>query len=84
MSDSELPIYCVDSSVIFDIWKVTGQYSKDVHKTLWEKIDDFIQQGRIISSVEVYEELKVEEDEDFKTWLAANKSIFIEIDEDQV
>ena len=85
MSDTNSEVkYCIDSSTILDLYKENGFYSKDVHITLWETIEKYISSERIISSVEVYEELKKDTDKDFIDWLRNNKKMFVEVDECQI
>lgn len=82
--NSKTTIYCIDSSVIVDLWKERGQYPKDVFISLWENIEDYIQSSRMFSSVDVYEELRNDAEKNFKKWLLKNKKMFLDVDECQV
>lgn len=84
MDDNSELIYLIDSSAIFDLYKEVGHYSKDVHASLWDTIEEYIQKGRIKSSVEVYEEVKKDTQKEFTDWVKSNKDMFIEVDECQI
>ena len=85
MPENEQTIYCIDSSALIDLWKEDrGYYAKDVHASLWGAIENHIASGRMVSSIEVYEELKDDTEPEFRDWLKQNKSIFKEVDECQV
>lgn len=85
MPENNQTIYCIDSSAIIDLWKEDrGYYAKDVHSSLWETIESYIASEKIVSSIEVYEELKEDTEAEFRNWLKSNKSIFKEVDECQV
>lgn len=47
---------------------------KKTFEHVWEKIDELIKEGRLVSSKEVKEELK---DDDLKEWAQLHKDIFV-------
>ncbi len=76
--------YCFDTNVIFDLWKEEkGRFPKDILPGLWEHFNVLVNSGRMVSVIDVYEELMKEEQEDksFKEWLKDNKKIFLEVDD---
>lgn len=74
--------YCIDASAIIDLW--SGGYSKDVLGFIWKRVERLIAQGKLLSSIEVYEELKNETKKALAGWLRQNKNIFLEYDDDQI
>ncbi len=56
-------------------------YPKDVFPGAWELLDQLSDDGVLLSSDEVFEELKVQDDEVLE-WAKKNFSIFIPLDED--
>lgn len=77
--------YCIDTNVLIDLYKEDiGRYPKDVFQTIWKHIESLISQGRLISSIEVYEELKNDSSAEFCAWLKKHKSIFREVDDEQI
>lgn len=81
---SEQTKYVIDSNVIIELIKERGRYSKDVHVSLFGKINDYVQRGIIVSASDVYEELKDDPDPELKMWLIDNKKIFLEINAAQI
>ncbi|HBE43104.1 MAG TPA: DUF4411 domain-containing protein [Bacteroidales bacterium] len=53
------PKYVIDTGPLIDL----KDYYADVFVTLWENLDSLIRQGDLISSSEVYRELKKRDDE---------------------
>lgn len=76
--------YCIDSNVILELIKTRGRYSKDVHVTLFAKINDYIRRGIIISASDVYEEIKDDPDPELKKWLTDNRKMFVEINAGEI
>jgi len=70
--------YCVDTSGWLDGWQ--RHYPPDVFPTLWTKLDGVVTQGEIISSEEVYVELKRKAD-DLHEWVQARKQMLVPLDE---
>jgi hypothetical protein len=78
------PKYTIDSSTLMDIFSDTPWISRKDNPTLWEKIEDLIKSGEVISHIEVYKEIKTDgkKGEELYTWAQANKSIFANHDEE--
>ena len=70
--------YSVDTSGWLDGWQ--RHYPPDVFPTLWGKLDGLITAGEIISSEEVYLELK-RKDDDLHDWIQARKQMLVPLDE---
>jgi predicted nucleic acid-binding protein len=70
--------YCVDTSGWLDGWQ--RHYPADVFPTLWAKLDDVIASGEIITSEEVYLEIKRKAD-DLHDWIQARKQMLVPLDE---
>jgi hypothetical protein len=70
--------YSVDTSGWLDGWQ--RYYPADVFPSLWSKLDDLITAGEIISSEEVYLELK-RKDDDLHAWIQARKQMLVPLDE---
>lgn len=76
--------YCIDSSSLIDIWNENGSYPKDVFTKLWEKVSEYIKEGCIVSSIEVYEELKNQKNADLGLWLSKNTDNFLQVNSNQI
>ncbi len=72
-------IYCIDTSVLISI---NNNYPQDIFGKLWDNIENAIQNGMIVSTKEVYNEL-IEYDDDLSKWAKTKKELFIELDESQ-
>jgi len=70
--------YSVDTSGWLDGWQ--RHYPPDVFPSLWSRIDSQIAAGEIISSEEVYVELKRKDDE-LHDWIQARKQMLVPLDE---
>ena len=70
--------YCVDTSGWLDGWQ--RHYPPDVFPSLWTKLDGLINSGEILSSEEVYLELKKKSDE-LQDWIQARKQMLVPLDE---
>lgn len=70
--------YCVDTSGWCDGWQ--RYYPVDVFPSLWAKLDGLIVAGEIISSEEVYLEIKRKAD-DLHKWIQARKQMLVPLDE---
>ena len=77
-----MDIYCIDTSSLIELKE---KYPKEIFATLWEKIDELIQKGRIIAPVKVKKEIERGDDE-LKKWVndKKRKKMFIKPDENQV
>lgn len=70
--------YCFDTSAFIEPWR--RLYPPDVFPAVWEKLDDLIGTGRLIATIEVYEDLKRKDDEILE-WAKIRKDIFLPIDD---
>ena len=70
--------YCVDTSGWLDGWQ--RYYPPDVFPSLWTKLDGLVNSGEILSSEEVYLELKKKSDE-LHDWIQARKQMLVPLDE---
>ena len=70
--------YCVDTSGWLDGWQ--RHYPIDVFPSLWTKLDGLVASGEIISSEEVYLEIKRKSD-DLYEWIQARKQMLVPLDE---
>ncbi len=71
--------YCIDTSSLLDAWD--RWYPIDVFPSFWQKMDQFIEHGLVISSEEVYTEIERKDDELFE-WVKARRSMFVELTDD--
>ncbi|MGA2678111.1 MAG: DUF4411 family protein [Sedimentisphaerales bacterium] len=69
-------IYCIDTSAIIDAW--LDIYRPSSFPSFWEKIEEQIESGHLISPQDVKEEIK--HPEDLVTWANNNENMFIELD----
>ena len=80
-------LYCLDSSAIINLFRHSGlpypPYPKDVFKGLWNKIENLISLGQIISHIIVLKEIEKRDDE-IKKWCHKHKKMFKDIDDCQV
>lgn len=72
------PIYCCDTSSLIHAWR--RAYPPKSFKSFWAKLDDLINEGRLVSSIEVYAELEKKDDDVF-VWAKDRKTMFLEIDD---
>jgi hypothetical protein len=70
-------IYSIDTSALID--GIQRYYRPIVHKSLWLRMDDLIQSGRLIATEEVRIEIERKEDR-LKEWCKERTSMFIEVD----
>ena len=76
-----LKVYCFDTSTFIELWNVT--HRPTTFPSLWKDIKNFIAAKKIISPMEVLNELQVQDDDLF-TWAMKNKRGFIPIDQSQI
>ncbi len=77
-------LYCIDTSSLINLmppWK-RDVYRRDVFPTIWKKLESMIKNAELISLLEVYEEIKVGQDEIYE-WCKNNKKMFRDIDDCQ-
>ncbi len=71
-------IYVVDTCSFTTLHKI---YPKDVFPGVWEKVDELIKSGRLISVDEVYQEID-RQDDGLAKWAKSNKDIFMPLNEE--
>ncbi len=71
--------YCIDTNALIDAWR--GAYPKDVLPDLWNKFEEMIDDGSLIATEEVFNELNKQDDE-LVLWAKSRSKLFIPIDED--
>lgn len=71
-------IYSVDTNVFLDIWcpPEGNIYSKSRMPELWEHIEKLVNEGRIVATKEVYDELIDHASDGLRAWLEDHKTIF--------
>lgn len=73
-------IYSIDTSCLVHGWR--RAYPPKRFAGLWARIDHLIDEGRLVASIEVYNELEKKDDEIF-AWAKERKAtLFREIDDD--
>ena len=71
-------IYCVDTSAWLDGW--SRDYPPDVFPSLWDKLEEYVKNGALRCSEEVYIELG-KKDDGIHDWMKVRKEIIVSIDE---
>ncbi len=78
-------LYCIDSSALIELWNPDNwQLPKDVSQLIWSHVDTLVAQQRIISSREVYDEIKDDLNDGFRQWMRVHRDIFLELDSEQI
>ncbi len=73
-------IYCVDTSSLIAAWQ--ERYPIENFPKFWDRMGGLIEDGRLISPIEVFNEIKKRSDE-LHGWLKSRKgAIFRELDDD--
>lgn len=73
-------IYCVDTSSLIAAWQ--ERYPIDNFPRFWQRMEDLIKDGRLVSPIEVFNEVKKRSD-DLHEWLKVQKEImFRELDDE--
>lgn len=70
--------YCIDTSALIAAW--SEHYPIEHFPVLWEKLDELVEDGKLMAPIEVLHETKRRSDELHK-WLGQRKKMFIDIDE---
>lgn len=75
-------IYCIDTSSLIEL---KGKYPETIFPTLWRKIEELIQEKRLIAPIEVKKEIEKGDDK-LKNWVRSKKrnKMFIKPDSFQV
>lgn len=71
-----MPGYCVDASAIIHAWR--DLYRPASFPTLWQRVDELIDAGRLVAPQDVREELRGPED--LVEWADARQRMFRELD----
>ncbi|MBN2483981.1 MAG: DUF4411 family protein [Candidatus Omnitrophica bacterium] len=71
--------YCIDSSALINIYR---QHPADIYPKIWPNIEKLIQEERLISPLEVHDEL-VRYEDGLVDWVKDNKHMFIDVDDIQ-
>ena len=74
-----ISIYCIDTSALINL---TRLYPRNLFPAIWEKLEDLVRRGELISPVEVYKEIEARDDPIFQ-WCKQNKRMFKDIDDCQ-
>ena len=72
-------VYCFDTSSLLHAWR--RAYPPKRFSRLWACFDDLIEEGRMVASIEVLNELKKKDDDVFEWAKDRKESMFLEIDE---
>lgn len=73
--------YCIDASALINLTRYPG-YPMDIFPAIWDKLENMVKKGELISHVEVYKEIEKRKDAIYQ-WCKRNKSMFKDIDECQ-
>lgn len=72
-------MYCCDTSSLIHAWR--RAYPPKNFGSFWAKLDELIEDRRLVSSIEVLNELE-KKDDDVSKWAKDRRKAFLEIDED--
>ena len=73
-----MTVYCIDTSSLIAAWQ--ERYPIEHFPSFWTKVDGLINDGRIISPIEVRNEISKRSDE-LHAWLKSRPAMFRELDE---
>lgn len=73
-------VYCVDTSSLLHAW--ARAYPPARFPALWTALDQLIDAGRLVASIEVYNELQKKDDDVFAWAKERKEALFRNIDED--
>ena len=71
--------YCIDTSALLDAW--LRWYPPDLFPGLWDKLDQLINESRLIATEEVFIELSYKEDQLYKWAGERRDKLFIPLDD---
>jgi len=74
--------YCIDASSLIDLNRWYPRNMK-IFFPIWGKIEDLVKNQSLISSTEVYREIKFGNDK-LVRWCVKFKNMFLELDEEQI
>lgn len=72
-------IYCIDTSALI---QAHADYPQDAFPGFWAQLDALIDEGRLVSSIEVLRELKAHEGDAMHMWGKERKAVFLELSEE--
>jgi hypothetical protein len=70
--------YCIDTSALIEAWQI--RYPPENFPAFWRRVDELIDDGRLIAPIEVLRETGKRSDE-LHAWLSARKQMFRELDD---
>lgn len=70
--------YCIDTSALLDAW--VRWYPVESFPTLWRRVENLIEEDRLISSEEVLQELARKEGDSLHVWAANYSAVFLPLD----
>ncbi len=71
--------FCLDTSVYIESWR--RRYPIDVFPSFWQKLDEWAEEGLILSTEEVRVEIE-KVDDDLLKWIKGRKHFFRPLDEE--
>lgn len=72
-----MKVYCIDTSSLVAAWQ--ERYPPENFPRFWDKVDDLITEKRLVSPIEVLNEIQKRSDDLYK-WLKARPDVFRELD----
>lgn len=73
-------VYSIDTSSLIHGWR--RAYPPKRFPGLWARLDDLIGEGRLVASIEVFNELEKKDDEILAWTKERKEALFLEIDDD--
>lgn len=70
--------YSIDTSALMDGW--LRYYPPEVFERLWERMDELIDEGRLLAVDEVLREIE-QKDDSLLAWAKERPALFVPIDE---
>jgi len=70
------PDYCIDTSALVDLRR--RRYAPDVFPSVWKRIEELVDEKRLIAHQQVFEELKIRADrnDNLLKWAKTHKHLF--------
>lgn len=75
MGQPPKPVYCIDSSTLMDFERT---HPKDIFVGVWDDLGELIQDNRLFSHREVYEEIRQGSSGFLTDWAKEHRQIFVE------
>jgi len=75
-------LYCIDASALINLTRYPG-YPRDIFPAIWEKLENMVKRGELISHVEVYKEIEKIRDPIYQ-WCKKHKKMFKDVDDCQI